>query len=364
MKRITFILCVLFATLCADAKTTVEATIDSIQIFVGQQTHVTLRVTSDFKDKVQFPPFKPNTLVLPNVELLEISAIDTAEQDGKRVLSQIYTFTSFDANLYSLPPLPVKVNGKEFKSDPLALKVLTIDVDTTNLDKFFPIKDIQNNPFSISDWIPVGKLYLLIALLLGVLVLLYVGIKNKKRIFVRRRLVKFIPAHTKALQELEELKKDSAPHTDSPEDTKEYYTRLTDTLRKYLKERFGFDAMEMTSGEIINHLMMAPFASEQDREEAMRELKMLFETADLVKFAKYTTQLNENDMNIVNAMEFVNTTKTEEIVKEEVVAEELSSDDRMTNILHHAFRIAGIVVIVGAVVALGFFIYKIIDLLT
>lgn len=38
------------------------------------------------------------------------------------------------------------------------------------------------------------------------------------------------------------------------EDQKAYYTLLTDVLRKYIKERFGFNAMEMTSSEIITRL--------------------------------------------------------------------------------------------------------------
>ena len=38
---------------------------------------------------------------------------------------------------------------------------------------------------------------------------------------------------------------------------------------------------------------------------------MLFQTADLVKFAKYNTLINENDANLVNAIEFINQTKVE-----------------------------------------------------
>ena len=49
--------------------------------------------------------------------------------------------------------------------------------------------------------------------------------------------------------------------------------------------------MEMTSGEIIERLMAS-----HDR-AAIEELKELFNTADLVKFAKYSTLINENDKN-------------------------------------------------------------------
>ncbi len=39
----------------------------------------------------------------------------------------------------------------------------------------------------------------------------------------------------------------------------------------------------------------------------------LFQTADLVKFAKHSPLMNENDMNLVNAVEFINNTKVEGI---------------------------------------------------
>ena len=38
----------------------------------------------------------------------------------------------------------------------------------------------------------------------------------------------------------------------------------------------------------------------------------LFRTADLVKFAKHTPLMNENDANLVNAIDFINDTKEKE----------------------------------------------------
>jgi hypothetical protein len=108
------------------------------------------------------------------------------------------------------------------------------------------------------------------------------------------------------------------------EDSKEYYTQLTDTLRQYIKERYGFNATEMTTDEIIQHL------ADVNDDEAVKELRELFETADLVKFAKYSTLINENDQNLVNAIEYINQTKVEEEVKpqpEEVVVEEKRSKE-------------------------------------
>ena len=87
---------------------------------------------------------------------------------------------------------------------------------------------------------------------------------------------------------------------------KEYYTELTDTLRTYIKERFHFNALEMTSGEIIEKLL------ETNDKQAIADLRELFQTADLVKFAKHNPLMNENDANLLNAIDFINDTKEQE----------------------------------------------------
>ena len=129
-------------------------------------------------------------------------------------------------------------------------------------------------------------------------------------------------------------------------DQKAYYTTLVDTLRTYLQERFGFNAMEMTSAEIIEHLQ-----AEND-EEALNELRELFRTADLVKFAKYTTLINENDRNLVTAVEYINQTKIEEEVKPqptEIVVEEKRSK------IAKAVLISSIAIVAIAIVVLLWF---------
>jgi hypothetical protein len=105
------------------------------------------------------------------------------------------------------------------------------------------------------------------------------------------------------------------------ENQKEYYTKRTDTLRRYIEERYGFSAMEMTSSEIIERLM-------QTDQQSLDELRQLFMTADLVKFAKYSTMINENDANLVNAIDFINQTKLENQPTETVEKPQLSEADQ------------------------------------
>ena len=110
------------------------------------------------------------------------------------------------------------------------------------------------------------------------------------------------------MKAIETIKED---HLTSSENSKEYYTRLTETLRKYIYERYGFNAMEMTSGEIIQRL------TEAEDSQGVEELRELFTTADLVKFAKYSTLINENDRNLISAIDFINATKLETLPQKE-----------------------------------------------
>lgn len=198
------------------------------------------------------------------------------------------------------------------------MKVLTIDVDTIHPEKFFPPKDVQDNPFLWDEWEPVFWLSFILVLLGCAMFYLIVRLKQNKPVITRIRIVKKVLPHQKAMKAIDQLKADKMV---SSEDQKTYYTLLTDTLRQYIQERFGFNAMEMTTSEILYHLQ------QNGDQKMMNELRELFQTADLVKFAKYSTLLNENDMNLVNAINFIDQTKNESQPTEEKIVPTLSDDD-------------------------------------
>jgi len=346
MKRLPIFIILVASVLAASAQVSVEAEIDYIQIFVGQQAHVTLAATAKENAKVEFPKFKPTEYVTPGVEVLDCKEQETKEQDNGFVTrSMVYTMTSFDDTLYYLPPMTVKIDGKPYKSKSLALKVLTIEVDTLHTEQFFGPKDVQDNPFQWSDWSLPFWLSVLILVLMAIGYYLYLRLRDNKPIISHIRIVKRLLPHQKAMKEIEQIKADKMV---TSENSKEYYTKLTDTLRKYIEERYGFSAMEMTSSEIIDRLM-----STQDQ-KALDELRQLFTTADLVKFAKYSTLINENDANLVNAIEFINQTKLENMPVEETVKPQLSEEDQRSQ---KTRRLLKAVITATAVVCLVLLVY-------
>lgn len=322
MRKVLLAIILIISAVGVSAQVSVEARIDSIEMFIGRQVHVTLTVTAKESSKVDMPAFKYGAMITPGVEVLGSTELESVTMDnGLLARNRIYTLTSFDEQLYYLPPFEVKVDGKVYKSKSLALKVVGIEVDTANVDQFFGPKDVQDNPFRWTDWSMLFWMSMLLLLLMATGMYLYSQFKANKPINIRIKVVKRLLPHQKAMKEIEMIKADKMVQS---ENQKEYYTKLTDTLRKYIQERYGFNAMEMTSGEIIERL-----TASQDR-SAIDELKELFITADLVKFAKYSTLINENDKNLVSAIEFINSTKIENQPVEEVVKSELTAEEKLS----------------------------------
>ena len=343
-----------FATL--RAQVVLEGRIDSLQILVGEQTAITLDVTCGAKSQVEWPLLEKGQDMVPGVEIVDIQPCDTTRLDnGNRMqIARKYIITAWDSSFYYIPPIAVRVDGKEYKTQNLALKVYTVDVDTLHTDQFFGPKDVMDAPFSWADWLPVFYALAAILLLVAIAAYLLHALRTGKpliRIIKRKRKE---PAHKVALSQIERIKNE---RTWAQEDSKEYYTQLTDTLRTYIQERYGFSAMEMTSSEIIERL------TQENDYDALAEIRELFTTADLVKFAKWTTHINENDANLLAALEYINQTKVEEdpnLPKEEII---ITPEAHRQRIMIWTFRIS---IGLCSIIALFLFIwiiYRTIDLL-
>lgn len=330
------------------AQVTVDASIDSLELLIGEQTSINLEVSLGAKQKFQLPVLKDT--IVKGVEIVDIAKPDTQMlNEGKRMLiKQKYTITSFDSALYYLPPFEVKVDDQPYLSQPLALKVYSIPVDTLHPDQFFGPKDIHSIGITWNDIQWIVWFVLMVLVLLVAEYYLFKRYRDNKPIIRRIHVAPKLPPHEQALKDIEVIKTNKILLQN---DSKAYYTKLTEVLRTYMKERFGFNAMEMTSSEIIDHLM------EIKEQNALSDLKSLFETADLAKFAKLAPLMNENDKNLVNAIAFINKTKIELDPNEKpepteiTVVEKRSPKGRM-------ILLGCLIVIVVVIVVLAYFIIK------
>lgn len=311
MKRLYLCLCLavlLPVALSAQSNVVVKTEVDSMMMWVGQQTGLHIEVTCDAGQSIEFPIYRDT--IVKGLEIIPPVSIDTQYvNNGQRMtVTRSYTVTCFDSALIYIPPVRVMVDGEQFESNRLALAFMSYDIPEGAENQIFPPKENMKTPLKFYELKGSLLFWLLAAIGLTVGIILLLAFVNNRPIIKRIKVEAKIPAHIKALEGIEQLRSSGSSHSD---DVKEYYTRLTDLVREYINERFGFNATEMTSDEILEHL------EESRSKESLTELADLFTTSDMAKFAKFKPMLAENDRNLVSAIEFVKETLIE------VPAEEL-----------------------------------------
>jgi hypothetical protein len=314
----------LFSGFSYAQRSTVRATIQPSDILIGEQAIINLEVIAP-KDRNIIFPLYPDTLI-KGIEVLKMLPPDTTMTEVMTI-SQKYLVTSFDSTLYHIPYMQIVDGNDTIRSNDFGLKVSspilpdstmaylellkTHQTDSIDFEKLglYDIKPIQDPPFVWQDYIMYILIPLLILLIMALLgfVLYMILNKKKKGYYFKPQVV--LPPHVIALKELDELK---ASKIWQKGQEKMYYTKLTDVLREYIDRRFGIDAPEMTSDEILAAIKKATGTI-----SATENLKQILYVADLVKFAKYIPLNDENDLSMMNAYFFVNQTKIEEVVKPE-----------------------------------------------
>ena len=94
---------------------------------------------------------------------------------------------------------------------------------------------------------------------------------------------------------------------------------------------------------------------------AISDLRILFQTADLVKFAKHNPLMNENDANLINAIDFINETKEKEDENAKPQPTEITIIEKRslrTKILLGAGIVALTAALVGSLIYIGLELYN------
>ncbi|RNC64250.1 hypothetical protein D7D25_12610 [Proteiniphilum sp. X52] len=319
-------LCLISITSLVAQKATVQATVQPTEIMIGEQALINLKVITP-KDKViHFPVYEKE--IVPGIEVITMLPPDTTVENNVMTLNFKYVVTSFDSTLYHIPHIPffdgtdtiysnsfgLKVTSPELSDSTLAYLEKINKGETDSIDfrqlQLNDIKSVRKAPFVWTDYLWILWILLGVLLVLGLIgFIIYLVLKKKKKGYFFKP-PEVLPAHVRALNELDKLKAEKIWQQGREKD---FYTRLTDVLRIYIYEREGINAMEMTSGEILNEIRKTT-----DVESAYENLKQILSTSDLVKFAKYKPYPDENDLSLVNAYFFVNQTREPDpVVREE-----------------------------------------------
>ena len=280
----------------------VSATLDSTTLFIGDQTDLHLRAIGEVGEQVAMPVLDKE--LIPGVEIVDRTIVDTISlKDGRVQYDQYLTLTSFEDSLFYIAPLPFVSGDDTVWSDGLTLNVVQpFEMDTTDM-AITDIKGVYKAPIW---WWGIFRWVLLAVLLAGVGVAGYYLITYLQRRKLEEAGNEVVteplrPAEEVALEKLDAIKEKKIWQQGQ---VKEYYTQLTDVVREYIARRFEVSSVEQTSDETLRDIR--PLLSE--RKDLYDQLRKMLTLADLVKFAKWSTTPDENELSLRNAYTFVKET--------------------------------------------------------
>ena len=280
----------------------VSAAIDSTTLFIGDQTDLHLRATCEMGEQVQLPVLGEQ--LIAGIEIVDRTIVDTTIlNDGRVQYNQYLTLTSFKDSLFYIYPLPFVSAGDTMWSESLMLNVVQpFEMDSADI-AITDIKGIYKAPiwwWGVLRWILLA------------LATVVVGVGGYYLItYMQRRLAKetsdtvpvepLRPAEEVALEKLDLIREQKIWQSGQ---VKEYHTQLTDVVREYIARRFEVSSAEQTSDETLRAMRLM-LKEQKDLYEHLRKMLTL---ADLVKFAKWTTTPDENEMSLRSAYAFVKET--------------------------------------------------------
>lgn len=317
LTRNLFMLFLFFKVCLSQAQ--VSSSIDTTQIRIGEEIIYSIQVEVDSTALVLFPEgqsFNP-------LEVIDSYDIDTTRLQDKIRLIKKYGLTQFDSGSYSLPSQRVVINNKSFNTDSVNLEVFNVLVDTTK-QKMFHIKpafEVEEPGFDFEK-----LLYWIVPILLIIGIVAFLFFRRRKR--KKTESAKQLPPYEEAIEALKVLDHSNFLENDN---SKSYYSSLTEILKRYIGREVDDAALESTSNELIDRLILHKDAGSFDFDaETINKIDKILKRADLIKFAKMKELEGQAKTDRTVVEDIINETKEiipepteEELLKNKLYLEEL-----------------------------------------
>ena len=251
-----------------------KTAVDSLSVQIGAQLNYTLQVKADSTDQVLFPS---RTSFLP-FEILEEFPVDTLKAKSHYLFTKKYALIQFDSGRYWLSRQPVIFNQQTLLSDSIQIEVRDVVVDTLK-QKLYDIKPLIEVERNYDQFLR-NLLWAVFLLVLGLgAIFSYFKWQQEKAKKTKKR-----PPFDQAIHDLKSLENQTPSNQ---EEYKMYYSELTDIVRRYLEEEAKIDALESTSDELLQKLMLLQDTGKITLQtDTLKNLDRVLSTADLVKFAR------------------------------------------------------------------------------
>ena len=252
----------------------VSSALEPARIAVGDRARLTIRVEHDAAASVAWP--EPGSLGA--FEVFERRIEEPRIEGGRTVSSAELVLTAFELGDLEVPAVEIEVIDADGNAVTLATEPWPVTVASVGLDEGGDIRAIRG-PLDI----PLNVLTLLpwlagVALLAGIGYWLWRRSRGRMPDSILAPAAPPCPPHELAYEAFRSLEAERLPDRG---EIKTFHIRASDIVRAYVEGRFGVDALEMTTGEVLDGLR----GHEVD-EEVLLDFRRLLERCDLVKFAK------------------------------------------------------------------------------
>ncbi len=284
---------------------TVEASTDTTDYLIGDYINYQLVISYNKNYRIIKPVLKDK---LGTLEIIKEGNVDVSENGSKVTEVYHYILAGYDSAKINIPPIKIEYrvnNNSDVQS--ITSNPVPITIHTLNVNPKADIKDVKQ-PLRIPvNWL----IYLLIAVIILIILLIayYIYSKKKKQTEPEQVVKKVeISPYRQTLNALAELEEKKLWQKG---EIKQYHSELTGIIRKYFEYRYNFNALEMTSSEIMKVLDRV-----MDNQQLIDTAKEFFRNADLVKFAKFVPMPSINEEMMKQAYTIVKRTRPAEHYEE------------------------------------------------
>lgn len=298
-------------------------TLDRSEILIGERVVATLVLEWEGDLRVQ-----PLNLPIEYgaIELLETDeAEDTKTESGGMQRTVLITATAFDLGTHSLGPIEVSWSKAGSVPETMEIEAVEITVKSTleataadlAEDDILAVKPPQELPLEWRWW---HGLLLFLGLALFAALLYFLTRRRKLKQVQAEAPPLLLDPDEEALRALAEMEITGALKN---EPVKVIYSRFSAILRRYLGRRHRFDALEMTSEELLDMIHEIGW-----QEDVFELLVMDLRQTDAVKFAKYVPDNKRRQAALNRVREIVTRTSYKATLSTETLPEAPEQDNR------------------------------------
>jgi len=276
-----------------DKPLSVKAEIDRQQAFVGDRLRFTLTLVTDSTTSVDSIPVGKS---LGDFDVIARRHDLSADKSGGLKHTIDLDLAAYKIGRFWIPQIPIRFIRPDSATSELLTDSLMVDiVSVASGDSLVDIKGLKPQIYFGSQF---PWLYVLIA----AVVLAAFGVWIWKRRKKSEAAAEAEPVDTRPPWVIadEAMRKLRESDLLARAEFKLFYLRLTEILRAYIEPRFGIDALDRTTSELRVELRRISLGDHH-----YDLLFGLFDSADLVKFAKFKPDVSQAESDFQRGWQFV-----------------------------------------------------------